>query len=193
MRKRIRNIKFLTPQIQIIQFAVLVFDKIFPVFVSESLDKLFGCLGTDLSFMVHKRSLSLSLLCTISYHCRQSKRIVLFSFSKMRKFHFTTFLKPDFLVKLVYRFFLLVSFVYNVLTPPDPQRSSLQEMFVFLSRVLAKHTQHALRAGRGGCNIVIGYQNILHACHASHGIHVFSLKHLPTHLSLLSLLKYYLL
>ena len=67
-----------------------------------------------------------------------------------------------------------MSFVYNVLTPPDPQRSSLQEMFVFLSRVLAKHTQHALRAGRGGCNIVIGYQNILHAWHASHGIPCFS-------------------
>ena len=90
-----------SPQIQLIQFVALVFDKIFPVFVSESLDKLFGCLGTDLSFMVHKRSLSLSLLCTISYHCRQSKRIVLFSFSKMRKFSFTTSLKPDFLVKFV--------------------------------------------------------------------------------------------
>ena len=103
--KELGNKKVLTPQIQIIQFVVLVFDKIFPVFVSESLDKLFGCLGTDLSFMVHKRSLSLSLLCTISYHCRQSKRIVLFSFSKMRKFSFTTFLKPDFLVKFVYMFF----------------------------------------------------------------------------------------
>ena len=43
----------------------------------------------------------------------------------------------------------LVSFVYNVLTPPDPQRSSaLQEMFVFLSRVLAKHT-HAPKQGEG--------------------------------------------
>ena len=45
------------------------------VFVSESMGELFGCLGTDLSFMVHKRSLSLSLLCAISYHCRQTKRI----------------------------------------------------------------------------------------------------------------------
>ena len=52
----------------------LAFTKDF-VFVSESMGELFGCLGTDLSFMVHKRSLSLSLLCTISYHCRQTKRI----------------------------------------------------------------------------------------------------------------------
>ena len=43
----------------------------------------------------------------------------------------------------------LVSFVYNVLTQADPQRSSaLQEMFVFLSRVLAKHTR--ARQERGG-------------------------------------------
>ena len=52
----------------------LAFTKDF-VFVSESMGELFGCLGTDLSFMVHKRSLSLSLLCAISYHCRQTKRI----------------------------------------------------------------------------------------------------------------------
>ena len=72
----------------------------------------------------------------------------------------------------------LVSFVYNVLTQADPQRSSaLQEMFVFLSRVLAKHT----RAGQereGGCNIIIGYQNILHASHGTppvyqHMCHIF--------------------
>ena len=87
----------------------LAFTKDF-VFVSESMGELFGCLGTDLSFMVHKRSLSLSLLCTISYHCRQSKRIVLFSFSKMIKLSSTTSLKPDFFVNMFTCFFLLVSF-----------------------------------------------------------------------------------
>ena len=132
----------------------------FPVFVWESSDKLFGCLGTDLSFMVHKRSLSLTLLCTISYHCR----VKLNGLSHFLSLRWLNFSVSRFVIKkkFIESMNFLLNIVYNVLTLLI-RGGALQEMFVFLSRVLAKHT--LARGRRGRCNIIIGYQNISHASH----------------------------
>ena len=98
----------------------------FPVFVWESSDKLFGCLGTDLSFMVHKRSLSLSLLCTISYHCRV-KLNGLSHFLSLRwlKFSVSRFvIKKKFIESMIF----FVEHCLQCFNSPDPGRSSARNV-----------------------------------------------------------------